>query len=129
MTFLNTALNEVEFLKFKTIKGSGSVHNLTFFSMYIIYLHLLIKYSIVELPIGIDAPIKNELTDKNMELIYNTLEKYILNTKKQSFVVMLKDKLQYIIKDYNTIDLTKPILDKKLYKQLIPEFSCIATII
>ena len=127
MTFLNTALNEVEFLKFKTIKGSGSVHNLTFFSMYIIYLHLLIKYSIVELPIGIDAPIKNELTDKNMELIYNTLEKYILNTK--SFVVMLKDKLQYIIKDYNTIDLTKPILDKKLYKQLIPEFSCIATII
>ena len=129
MTFSNAALNEVEFLKFKTIKGSGTVYNLTFFSMYIIYLHLLVKYSIIELPIGVDAPIKDELTGKNTGLIYKTLEKYVLNTTKQSFVVMLNDKLEYITDNHNIINLTKPILDKKLYSQLISEFSCIETIV
>lgn len=125
LTFPNAALNEVEFLKFKTIKGSGTVNNLTFFSLYVIYLYLLVKYSIIELPIGVDAPIKDELTEKNTGLIYQILEKYIMNASKQSFVVMLKDKLQYIKGNHNIIELTKPILDKGKYESLFSEFSCI----
>lgn len=127
-TFPNAALNEVEFLKFRTIKGSGTVNNLTFFSIYIIYLYLLTKYSIIELPIGVDAPIKDELTGENTGLIYKTLEKYIMNTSKQSFVVMLKDKLPYINDKHNIIELTKPILNKEKYETLLSEFSCIAEI-
>jgi len=124
-TFPNVALDGIEFLAFKTISGSGTIHNVTFFSMYIIYLCLLIKYSIVELPMGIDAPIKDELTGYNTTLIYEILEKYVMNSSKQSFVVMLKDKLKYIKNHHNIIELTKPILDKGKYEELCPEFACI----
>ena len=93
-----------------------------------IYLHLLTKYSIIELPMGIDAPIKDELTGHNTSLIYKTLEKYVMNKSKQSFVVMLKDKLNYIDGKHNIIELTRPILDKEKYESLYSEFSCIAEI-
>lgn len=92
------------------------------FSIYIIYLRLLSEYSLVELPFGFDALIKDELTENNIKLMYETLEKYLLNSDKQVFVVMLKDKLKYIKKEHNLIELNKPILDKTKYEELIKEF-------
>lgn len=35
---------------------------------------------------------------------------------------MLKDKLKYIKKEHNLIELNKPILDKTKYEELIKEF-------
>ena len=55
--------------------------------------------------------------------IYETLEKYILNSNKQVFVVMLKDKLKYITGKHNLIELNKPILDKTKYDELLGEFT------
>ena len=122
ITFSAASLNELSFLEFKTITASGTVSNVTLFSIYIIYLHLLSEYSLVELPFGFDALIKDELTENNIKLMYETLEKYLLNSDKQVFVVMLKDKLKYIKKEHNLIELNKPILDKTKYEELIKEF-------
>ena len=55
--------------------------------------------------------------------MYETLEQYILNSNKQAFVVMLKDKLKYIKRKHNLIELNKPILDKSKYDELLDEFS------
>ncbi len=125
MTFSTASLNELSFLEFKTIVASGTVSNVTLFSIYIIYLSLLSEYSIVELPFGFDALIKDELTEDNIRLMYETLEMYILNSNKQAFVVMLKDKLKYLKRKHNLIELTKPILDKTKYNDLLEEFSYI----
>ncbi len=122
ITFSAASLNELSFLEFKTIIASGSVSNVTLFSIYIIYLCLLSEYSLVELPLGFDALIKDELTENNIRLMYETLEKYILNSDKQVFVVMLKDKIKYITKEHNLIELNRPILDKTKYEELIKEF-------
>ena len=122
ITFSAASLNELSFLEFKTITASGTVSNVTLFSIYIIYLRLLSEYSLVELPLGFDALIKDELTENNIRLMYETLEKYILNSDKQVFVVMLKDKLKYITKEHNLIELNKPILDETKYEELIKEF-------
>ena len=122
ITFSAASLNELSFLEFKTITASGTVSNVTLFSIYIIYLRLLSEYSLVELPFGFDALIKDELTENNIKLMYETLEKYLLNSDKQVFVVMLKDKLKYIKKEHNLIELNKPILDKTKYEELIKEF-------
>lgn len=58
-----------------------------------------------------------------LKLMYETLEKYILNSNKQVFVVMLKDKLKYITGKHNLIELNKPILDKTKYDELLGEFT------
>ncbi len=123
ITFSTASLNELSFLEFKTITASGTVSNVTLFSIYIIYLRLLSEYSVVELPFGFDALIKDELTENNIKLMYETLEKYILNSNKQVFVVMLKDKLKYITGNHNLIELNKPILDKTKYDELLEEFT------
>ncbi len=123
ITFSTAYLNELSFLEFKTITASGTVSNVTLFSIYIIYLRLLSEYSVVELPFGFDALIKDELTENNIKLMYETLEKYILNSNKQVFVVMLKDKLKYITGKHNLIELNKPILDKTKYDELLGEFT------
>lgn len=123
VTFSTASLNELSFLEFKTITASGTVSNVTLFSIYIIYLRLLSEYSVVELPFGFDALIKDELTENNIRLMYETLEQYILNSNKQAFVVMLKDKLKYIKRKHNLIELNKPILDKSKYDELLDEFS------
>lgn len=123
ITFSAASLNELSFLEFKTITASGTVSNVTLFSIYIIYLRLLSEYSVVELPFGFDALIKDELTENNIKLMYETLEKYILNSNKQVFVVMLKDKLKYITGNHNLIELNKPILDKTKYDELLEEFT------
>ena len=123
ITFSTASLNELSFLEFKTITASGTVSNVTLFSIYIIYLRLLSEYSVVELPFGFDALIKDELTENNIKLMYETLEKYILNSNKQVFEVMLKDKLKYITGKHNLIELNKPILDKTKYDELLGEFT------
>lgn len=44
-------------------------------------------------------------------------------SRKQVFVVMLKDKLKYITGKHNLIELNKPILDKTKYDELLGEFT------
>jgi len=55
------------------------------------------------------------------------IEKYILKSDEQSFVVMLEDKIATLEnpENYHYINLQKPILKKDKYDELINEFAII----
>ncbi len=115
------------FLEFKGIKNSGATKNAEYFMLYIIYLKLLIEYAIIKIPIGLDSVIKDEVDENNKNNFYKIIEKYILQSDEQSFVVMLDDKISTLENptDYNYISLEKPILKKEKYDELNDEFKVV----
>ena len=125
--FPNVDMKSHDFMKFIGIKNSGATKNAEYFILYIIYLKLLSKYSIIEVPIGLDSVIKDEVDENNKNHFYKIIEKHILKTTKQTFVVMLNDKISTLEnpEDYNFINLKKPILKKDKYNSLSTEFSVV----
>ncbi len=125
--FPNAKLINYKFLDFKTIKDSGAAKNQIYFGLYIAYIHLILSLSNVELPLGFDSPIKDELDEHILEKFYTAIEEYILKTNKQSFIVMINDKLKFLKEkdSYNVISLSKPILKNKNLSELKEEFSMI----
>ena len=92
-----------------------------------IYLRLLIEFSPVQIPIGLDSVIKDEVDENNKNNFYKIIEKYILESNKQSFVVMLEDKISVLENstNYKYLNLQKPILKSEKYDELIGEFNII----
>lgn len=132
MTKLNAKFPEVnltahKFLEFNGIKNSGATYNAEFFILYITYLKLLLDYAIIKIPLGLDSVIKDEVDPDNINNFYKTIEKYILKSESQSFVVMLDDKIKLLEQpqNYNFIELEKPILDKNKYESLCKEVEVI----
>lgn len=115
------------FLEFKGVKNSGATKNAEYFMLYIIYLKLLIEYAITKIPVGLDSVIKDEVDENNKNNFYKIIEKYILQSNEQSFVVMLDDKISTLDNptDYNYISLEKPILKKEKFNELNDEFKVI----
>lgn len=125
--FPNANLTNYKFLDFKTIKDSGAAKNQIYFGLYMAYVHLILSLSNVELPLGFDSPIKDELDENILGKFYAAIEKYILKTNKQSFVVMINDKLKFLKEkdNYNIISLSKPILKNIDLLEVKKEFSII----
>lgn len=125
--FPNVNMTLHSFMEFRGIKNSGATKNAEYFMLYIIYLKLLIEYAIIKVPIGLDSVIKDEVDENNKKNFYKIIEKYVLQSDEQSFVVMLDDKISTLEnpKDYNYINLEKPILKKEEYDKLIQEFKVI----
>ena len=125
--FPNVNMTSHSFMEFRGIKNSGATKNAEYFMLYIIYLKLLINYSIISFPIGLDSVIKDEVDENNKNNFYKIIEKYILKSDKQSFAVMLEDKIETLEnpENYHYINLWKPILKKDKYDELINEFNVI----
>lgn len=125
--FPNVNMTSHSFMEFRGIKNSGATKNAEYFMLYIIYLKLLLDYSIISFPIGLDSVIKDEVDENNKNNFYKIIEKYILKSDEQSFVVMLKDKIATLEnpENYNYINLERPILKKEEYNKLIEEFKII----
>lgn len=125
--FPNVNMTSHSFMEFKGIKNSGATKNAEYFMLYIIYLKLLIDYSKIKLPIGLDSVIKDEVDENNKTNFYKIIEKYLLETSEQSFVVMLEDKISTLENptNYNYINLQKPILKKDNYEEMIKEFAIV----
>lgn len=115
--------SECKFLSFKRIKESGSVDNQSFFSLYMIYTNILMKYSIVKFPFIIDAIVKDELDDEISNLFYEELERTILNSKDQTIIALLSDKKNCFNNNHHYIELQKDerILKQDLYNLLESE--------
>lgn len=115
--------SEYKFLSFKRIKESGSVDNQSFFSLYMIYTNILMKYSIVKFPFIIDAIVKDELDDEISNLFYEELERTILNSKDQTIIALLSDKKNCFDNHHHYIELRKDerILKQDLYNLLESE--------
>lgn len=125
--FPNVNMTSHSFMEFRGIKNSGATKNAEYFMLYIIYLKLLLDYSIISFPIGLDSVIKDEVDENNKNNFYKIIEKYILKSDEQSFVVMLEDKIATLEnpENYHYINLQKPILKKDKYDGLINEFAII----
>lgn len=125
--FPNVNMASHSFMEFRGIKNSGATKNAEYFMLYIIYLKLLLDYSIISFPIGLDSVIKDEVDENNKNNFYKIIEKYILKSDEQSFVVMLEDKIATLEnpENYHYINLQKPILKKNKYDELINEFAII----
>lgn len=122
--FPDIKIDEVRFLKFTSISDSGTRLNQLFFSIYIIYFHLLIKYAKIQFILGLDSPITTEPSDNNLKKMYTLIEQYLLKEGTQTIVVMLRDKLSYLTSQYHLINLAKPILGPKDIEQIRAEFDC-----
>lgn len=125
--FPNVNMTSHSFMEFRGIKNSGATKNAEYFMLYIIYLKLLLDYSIISFPIGLDSVIKDEVDENNKNNFYKIIEKYILKSDEQSFVVMLEDKIETLENPeiYHYINLQKPILKKDKHDELIKEFNLI----
>ena len=124
----NSTINEKTFLHFYAIKGSGAEVIHTIFSVYLIYFLLLLEFSKIEFPFGIDTIIKDDIDKQGIADMYKTLENYLITKDCQSFVIMLEDRLNSIpYKNYKHIDLSKNerLLSNKKYIDLQSEFHCI----
>lgn len=131
-TYLNAQFPSVymeqhSFMDFKVINNSGATKNAEYFMLYMIYLNLLIEYSIVKMPFGLDSVIKDEVDEDNKNKFYELIEKYILSSSEQSFVVMLDDKIKLLKspQKYHFVGLARPILDRNKYNSLMDEFKVI----
>lgn len=122
--FPDIKIDEVKFLKFTSISDSGTRLNQLFFSIYIVYFHLLIKYAKIQFILGLDSPITTEPSDNNLKKMYTLIEQYLLKENVQTIVVMLRDKLPYLTSKYHLIELTKPILGSKDIAYIRSEFDC-----
>lgn len=125
LNFPDIPLKNMKFLDFHTISDSGTQLNQVFFSVYIIYFHLLITYAKIQFTIGLDSPITSETSGINLEKMYTVIESYLFKAPVQSLVVMLKDKLVYLKEKYHTIELTKPILQSSHIAEIRSEFQFI----
>lgn len=127
MKFPDVDFNRRAFLNFsQIIDNSGATDNQEFFGLYMIYTYLLFNHSIIELPFGLDSTLKDELDDFNINKFYKIIEEIVLSNHKQSFVIMLKNKLSLLKNTYNVIELTKPILSKQKFEKLKQEFNIIS---
>ena len=126
MKFPDVDFNKRPFLNFSQITdNSGATDNQEFFGLYMIYTKLLFNHSIIQLPFGLDSTLKDELDPNNIAKFYKIIEDVVLSNNNQSFVIMLKDKLPLLKNTYNTLNLTKPILNKEKYDLLKSEFEVI----
>ena len=125
--FPNVNMTSHSFMEFRGIKNSGATKNAEYFMLYLIYLKLLLDYAIIKFPIGLDSVIKDEVDENNKNNFYKIIEKYILQSNEQSFVVMLEDKIETLKnpENYYYINLQKPILKKEKYSDLIDEFKIV----
>lgn len=115
----NVTIDELDFLKFKNISGSGMNSNKLFLSYYLIYFNLLDKHGRYSFPFGMDSFIKNEASSDNEVEMFEVFEKYLLELDHQSFFSILNENLKYLKSDndYHLIKLDKRVLNSKFYDE------------
>lgn len=113
-------IDELKFLEFKNIPGSGTDKNKKYLAYYLVYMSLLEKYSLYTVPICIDSFTKNEIDEENETEMYKAIEKYFFNKSKQSFFSIISKNTHYLknIDQYNQIKIDKKILSSKFYEKL-----------
>ncbi len=114
-----TGITNREFGDFSKVSGSGTEHNKSLLSLYLIYFQLISKNSAYKFPMTIDSFTKNELDEISEENMYKAIREYFLTIPNQTFFAIIKDNLKYIdCPDANVIEVEKPILLSEKYKEL-----------
>lgn len=112
-------LNELSFLQFKSMPGSGMDKNKKYLAYYLLYFRLLKEYGIYDIPFGMDSFIKNEPEDLTIKPMFEAVENFFFDSTKQSFFSLV-DKNQKFFKNiekYNIIKIEGKLLSKQYYLQ------------
>lgn len=120
ITLSLTSLDEINFLQFKKIDGSGMDKNTKYLACYLIYFSLIEKYGIYQLPFCMDSFIKNEISGETAKELFSAISKYFLPLKNQIFFSIVNDNLKYleIKEEYKIIQVEEHLLNEKDYKKL-----------
>lgn len=113
-------MNELEFLQFKKIKGSGMDKNKKFLAYYLVYFELLKQYSCYNIPFCIDSFIKNEIAGDNAIEMFGAIEKFFFTENKQSFFSIVSDNIKHLKfkEDYNEVLVEGKLLSKDMYEEI-----------
>lgn len=117
-------INELKFLEFKKIPGSGMDKNKKYLAYYLAYFSLLRKYSTYFLPFCMDSFIKNEITDESSQYMFAAIEKYFFDSHYQSFFSIVSENLKHLEYEdnYNKIEVNGKLLSKQKYKDIEAKF-------
>lgn len=120
LTLQLTDFEELDFLSFKKIDGSGMDKNTKYLALYLIYFSLIDKFGDYSLPFCMDSFTKNEISEETSKKLFAAISKHFLPLKNQVFFSVVADNLKYIdnIEDYNIIQIEEHQLNEKDYNEL-----------
>ena len=115
-----TDFDEIEFLKFRKIDGSGMDKNTKYLALYLIYFELLDRFGTYRLPFCMDSFTKNEISEETAKQNFSAISKHFLPLKNQVFFSIVTDNLKYLdIKDdYKIIHIEEHQLNEENYDAL-----------
>ncbi|WP_139995536.1 hypothetical protein [Kurthia sp. Dielmo] len=113
-------MNELKFLDFKKISGSGMDKNKKYLAYYLVYFSLLRKSSSYMIPFCMDSFIKNEITGETAREMFEAIEKYFFDTNNQSFFSIVSENLKHLEHEdnYNKIEIDGKLLSKDKYDDI-----------
>jgi len=113
-------MNELKFLDFKKISGSGMDKNKKYLAYYLVYFSLLRKSSSYMFPFCMDSFIKNEITGETAREMFEAIEKYFFDTNNQSFFSIVSENLKHLEYEdnYNKIEIDGKLLSKDKYDDI-----------
>lgn len=122
--FSKTNLNELDFMKFKKIDGSGIDKNKKYLAYYLIYFNLLREYGTYTIPFCMDSFIKNEISGDNAIEMFGAIEKYFFDSNNQSFFSIVSENLKHFenTKEYNQVEVNGKLLLKENYDKVSLKF-------
>ncbi|QWI48171.1 MULTISPECIES: hypothetical protein [Bacillus cereus group] len=113
-------INELKFLDFKKIAGSGMDKNKKYLAYYLVYFNLLEKYSSYRIPFCMDSFIKNEISGDNANEMFSAIEEYFFSNDNQTFFSIVSENLRHLKheKKYNKIEVDGKLLSKDMYTEI-----------
>ena len=117
-------MEELKFLDFKKISGSGMDKNKKYLAYYLVYFSLLREYSSYTIPFCMDSFIKNEITGETAREMFGAIEKYFFNINNQSFFSIVTENLKHLKREdtYNKVEVYGKLLSKDKYNDISMNF-------
>lgn len=122
--FRQTNLDELSFLQFKKIDGSGIDKNKKYLAYYLIYFNLLRDHSIIKIPFCIDSFIKNEISGENASEMFGAIENNFFNSGNQTFFSIISENLKHFSNTgkFNFIEINEKLLNQDNFIEVSKRF-------
>ncbi|MBC6310884.1 hypothetical protein HCJ66_15205 [Listeria sp. FSL L7-1582] len=124
MILTDTDMDELKFLEFKKIAGSGMDKNKKYLAYYLVYFNLLRKFGSYEIPFCMDSFIKNEISEDNAKQMFSAIEEFFFSDHTQSFFSIVSENLKYLKyqDSYKKVKVDGKILSEERYKDISLRF-------
>lgn len=124
-------VDDIEFKNFTVPQSSGVQSNQTRLGGYLAYMRLISEYGRYSLPFCIDSFIKNETDSDKSSAMFGAVEKYLLNTKKQSIFSAIDESVSAYMKNtdkYHQVRIEGRLLSSNGYQGALEEVKGIVTV-